>query len=125
MLLEPLHNAQPLGIAFAAPDHINIAPVGIPVDPAELGLPITEISGTILGAWLFGPFDQSTGDTPWSIRWETSGLSESEQVQLYNSSYDDHAWLDAGTATSDEDGVLNSNEGAGLQYLTGLLIVRP
>ena len=97
----------------------------VSIDTAEIGLPITEISGTVLGAWLLGPFDESTGSTPWSISMSGSGLNEGDQVQLYNSSYDDHAWLDAGMATVNADGVLESNEGAGIQYLTGLLIVQP
>ena len=97
----------------------------VPVDPAQIGLPITEISGAVLGAWFLGPFDESTGDTPWSISMTGSGLNEGDQVQLYNSSYDDHAWLDAGTATVNADGLLESDEGAGIQYLSGLIIAQP
>ena len=44
MLFDPLHRYHPEGIAFAAPDHITIAPDGIPSAPVEPISPFCPLS---------------------------------------------------------------------------------
>jgi hypothetical protein len=95
------------------------------MDPASAGLPLEGFSDrTIIGMWYFGPFNEVTGDNPWSFTVANLQLNVGDQIQIYNASYDDHDWIDVGTATVDEDGLLVSDENSGLVNLSVMLLVQ-
>ena len=97
----------------------------VSVDPTTSGLPLHEFSDrTIIGMWYLGPFNSSTGDSPWSFSVENTSLAPGDQVQIYNASYYDYAWLEGGTATVNEDGVLVSDTNSGISHLSVLLLVQ-
>jgi hypothetical protein len=90
---------------------------------------------TIAGLWYLGPSaiggNTSTGDSAWSFVIDTattqnsslSGLTEGDTVSVYNASYSDHQWLDAGTATMNSSGELVSDSSLGITVLSALIIV--
>jgi len=108
----------------------------VSVDPATSGLTLSEFEGkTLAGLWYLGPAaiggNTSTGDSAWSFVIDTnasqnsslSALAEGDTVSVYNASYSDHQWLDAGTATMNSSGELLSDSSLGITVLSALLIV--
>ncbi len=106
---------------------------GVSVDPSTSGLPLSEFDGkTIAGLWYLGPAavggNTSTGDSGWTFEIDVSqnsslsALTEGDTVSVYNASYSDHDWLEAGTATLNGSGILVSDS-PGITVLSALLIV--
>ena len=95
----------------------------VSVDPIESGLPLEGLEAeNIVGMWYLGSFDAAVAPK-WSFQVEDTGLAVGTTVQILNASYDDHKWIDAGTATVDSEGLLRSDEDSGVANLTTILLV--
>ena len=53
------------------------------------------------------------------------GVSEGDTLQIWTADYVTVEWVDGGTMTVGADGTATADDGAGMDYLTTLLIVAP
>lgn len=95
----------------------------VSIDPIALGLPLNTIPAeNIVGAWYFGPFETHM-ETPLSFEWNTT-LDVGTELIIYNASYNDHEWVQVGTATVQEGAVAITNENSGISILSTMLILQ-
>lgn len=95
----------------------------VDVDPLSSGLPLKDLDlDKIVGMWYLGPYD-STVSPSWKFKVEGLDLPVGTTVNILNSSYSDRKWLDAGTATVGEDGVLHTDVNSGISILSTLVLV--
>ena len=100
------------------PDYLS----AVRVDPAQVGLPLDEVQGTVHAAWFMGRMSVSLSP-PWSFTLnEDLGLAEGTQVRILASDYDGKEWKDGGTATV-SGGMLAADDGSGIPVLSTLLLV--
>ena len=96
----------------------------VPVDPKEIGLPINDLNPDhIVGMWYLGSFDADISPS-WSFQVKNTDLPAGTTVKILNSSYSDRKWLDVGTATVGEDGILYSDVNSGIEVLSSLLLLK-
>jgi hypothetical protein len=100
------------------PDADWIGSVG--VDPAASGLPLGDVAGEVMAMWYLGPANGKTGS--WDFSVAGLGLSEGDQLRVYNASYGGFEWVDLGVLTADSGGNINST--AGLEHLSTLILVQ-
>ncbi|MEZ4235226.1 MAG: hypothetical protein R3F59_03490 [Myxococcota bacterium] len=91
--------------------------------PEALWFPFDGVTGTVLAVWYLAPFDYHaipTEGLPVRIvdQW---GLTDGDELELYVGSYEDSAWVSAGTVTA-SGGDLT---GGALPLLSTLLLVQP
>jgi hypothetical protein len=90
--------------------------------PEGQRVPTDGISGTVLGMWYVGPFDYhaAAGDLParFDDQW---GLTDGTTLEVYVGSYDESAWVPAGTATV----AAGQITGAALPLLSTVILVQP
>jgi len=95
----------------------------VSVDPSESGLPIDELpKEQIIGMWYLGSFD-AVISPEWSLQMIDTDLPVGTTVKILNGSYAERKWVDAGTATVRDDGILYSDENAGLSVLSTLILI--
>ena len=88
-----------------------------------MGLPTPTLNdANIVAAWYLGPFD-TYFDEPLRFAWTTS-LEVGTELTIYNASYDNHEWIEMGTAIVQEDGIAYSAEESGIGILSTLLFVQ-
>ena len=96
----------------------------VPVDPEEVGLPINNLNpDNIVGMWFLGSFDADISPS-WSFQVKNTGLPVGTSVKILNSSYSERKWLDVGSATVAEDGILYSDIDSGIEILSSLLLLK-
>ena len=94
------------------------------VDPKEVGLPINGLNpDDIVGMWYLGSF-QAEIYPSWSFQVKNIDLPVGTTVKILNSSYSDRKWLDVGSATVGEDGVLYSDANSGIEILSSILLLK-
>ena len=92
------------------------------VDPAESGLPVEGIEGTIVGQWYLGNFDSHVDPAwPFFVR-SNLGQEDGTVLRIYAASYAGATWLEGGTATVSGD-VIESDEDSGIPLLSTLILV--
>ncbi|MAA77826.1 MAG: hypothetical protein CL916_01090 [Deltaproteobacteria bacterium] len=96
----------------------------VPVDPKEIGLPINGLNpDNIVGMWYLGSFDADVYPS-WSFQVKNLDLPVGSTVKILNSSYTDRKWLDVGSATVGEDGILYSDADSGIEILSSILLLK-
>ena len=96
----------------------------VPVDPEEVGLPINDLNpDQIVGMWYLGSFDADIYPS-WSFQVKNTNLPVGTSVKILNSSYSEKKWLDVGSATVGEDGILYSDVHSGIEILSSLLLLK-
>jgi hypothetical protein len=100
------------------PDYV----AAVRVDPAQIGLPMDEVEGTVHAAWFMGRMSV-TLSPPWSFTLnEDLGLAEGTKVRILASDYDGKEWKEGGTATV-SGGTLAADDGSGIPVLSTVLLV--
>ena len=95
----------------------------VDVDPMESGLPLFGIdTDKIVGMWYLGAFDAEISPM-WSFEVYETGLPAGTTLKIMNASYSDRKWLDVGTATVADDGVLYTDADSGLSVLSTLILI--
>ena len=123
-----LKGASPDDLSYGAyspsPEAPFIAGARLPAEAAGLpadGLPEDK---PVLAIWYLGQFDATVAGAGWAYEIEDNfGQAPGAKVQAYVSSNEDKGWIDAGTATVGEDGILRSDDGAGITKLNTLVLV--
>jgi hypothetical protein len=96
----------------------------VDVDPEEAGLPLNDLNTEkIVGMWYLGSYDADI-EPIWSFQVHDTGLAVGTKVKILNSSYYDRKWLDVGTATVGEDGVLYTDDDSGISILSTLILLK-
>ena len=91
------------------------------VDPAESGLPLNSLPEDIVGMWQLGAFEAHVSPG-WSFSVANTELAPGTQLRVFNASYDEVMWKEVGTATVDDNGVVQSDDGTGIEILSALVI---
>ena len=60
----------------------------------------------------------------WSFQVRNSDLPAGTSLNILNSSYYDGKWLNAGTATVGEDGVIRADDDSGISTLSTLILIK-
>ena len=84
------------------------------------GLPLGDVAGEVMAMWYLGPANGKTDSWPFSVA--GLGLTEGDQLRVYNASYGDFEWVDLGVLTADAEGNITST--AGLKHLSTLILVK-
>ena len=90
---------------------------GVEVDASSAGLPLADLSGTVVGMWYLGPF-KSKVDWDFSV---ATTLPDDAEVVAYNADYEGIEWEELGTATV-KGGMIS---GLKLKHLSTLVLVQP
>ncbi len=111
------------GATLQAPFGVELAIQGIRMPPQKYPDLSTLDGAEVLDLWYLGAFNtEASVPVPFSVA-VTYGLADTDQVGIRVTGYIEADWLDAGTATV-SGGVLTSDVGSGLPYLTTLALVR-
>ena len=77
---------------------------------------------SIVGMWYLGPYDGVISPL-WDFEVHDTGLAVGTTLKILNGSYQDRKWLDGGTATVGEDGVLRTDLDSGISIMSTLVLV--
>ena len=95
----------------------------VSVDPFNSGLPLNGLdTGSIVGMWYLGTFDVFISPV-WSFEVHDTGLPVGSTVKILSGSYSERKWVDEGTATVDEDGVLRTDLDSRISILSTLVLI--
>jgi len=90
--------------------------------PEAQRVPVDGITGTVLGMWYVEPFNYAAANGGLPARFEDAwGLADGTELEVYVGSYDESAWLPAGTATVSGGQIT----GAALPLLSTVILVQP
>lgn len=102
-------------------DHNFLA--SVKVTREESGLAFEKLPEEIVGIWQLGAFEAHISPA-WSFSVQNSGLDAGTQLRVFNASYEAKEWLEVGTATVSDSGVIESDDGTGIQLLSTLVLTR-
>ena len=96
----------------------------VAVDPFEAGLPLNGIEPEqIVGMWYLGTFDAVVSPL-WTFEFHNAELPAGTTLKILTGSYSDRKWVDNGTATVGEDGVVRVDGDSGISILSTLLLIK-
>ena len=95
----------------------------VDVDPTTIGLPLQDVAlDKVVGMWYLGSFG-ATISPKWTFQVHDTALPVGTQLRILNSSYHDGKWLEAGTATVGDDGVIYTDVDSGIGNLSTLILI--
>jgi hypothetical protein len=93
------------------------------MDPAAVGLPWDTLPGAPVALWYLGTFDVTVSPAwPFTVN-DDLGLPVGTTLQIWSTSNEDKVWIQTGTATVQEGGLIRSDDGSGLTKLTTMVLV--
>ena len=75
-----------------------------------------------MGRWYLGSFGANVSPK-WNFQVHDTGVPSRTTLRILNSSYHDGKWLEAGTATVADDGVVYTDVDSGIGNLSTLILI--